>query len=226
MNIKNNLNNLRQTLPAGCRLIAVSKTQPVEAIEEAYAAGQRVFGENKAQEMVPKYETLPKDIEWHMIGHLQSNKVKYIAPFVHLIHSVDSFKLLEEINRQGVRCKRKISCLLQVHIATEETKFGFSADELKELIHSGKLSALESVQILGLMGMASFTDDKQLIRKEFQELRVIFESLKAAPLPGNVHMTELSMGMSGDYPIAIEEGSTMIRVGTAIFGQRNYNQSQ
>jgi pyridoxal phosphate enzyme (YggS family) len=226
MNIKNNLNNLRQTLPAGCRLIAVSKTQPVEAIEEAYAAGQRVFGENKAQEMVPKYETLPKDIEWHMIGHLQSNKVKYIAPFVHLIHSVDSFKLLEEINKQGVRCKRKISCLLQVHIATEETKFGFSADELKELIHSGKLSALESVQILGLMGMASFTDDKQLIRKEFQQLRAIFESLKAAPLPGNVQMMELSMGMSGDYPIAIEEGSTMIRVGTAIFGQRNYNQSQ
>jgi pyridoxal phosphate enzyme (YggS family) len=226
MNIKNNLNNLRQTLPAGCRLIAVSKTQPVEAIEEAYAAGQRVFGENKAQEMVPKYETLPKDIEWHMIGHLQSNKVKYIAPFVHLIHSVDSFKLLEEINKQGVRCKRKISCLLQVHIATEETKFGFSADELKELIHSGKLNALESVQILGLMGMASFTDDKPLIRKEFQQLRAIFESLKAAPLPGNVQMMELSMGMSGDYPIAIEEGSTMIRVGTAIFGQRNYNQSQ
>jgi pyridoxal phosphate enzyme (YggS family) len=225
MNIKNNLNNLRQTLPDGCRLIAVSKTQPIEAIEEAYAAGQRVFGENKAQELVPKYETLPKDIEWHMIGHLQSNKVKYIAPFVHLIHSVDSIKLLEEINKQGVRCKRRISCLLQVHIATEETKFGFSADELKELIQSGTLSALGSVQIVGLMGMASFTDDKQLVRKEFQQLREIFESLNATPLPGNVEMKELSMGMSGDYPIAIEEGSTMIRVGTAIFGQRNYNQS-
>jgi PLP dependent protein len=225
MNIKNNLTNLRQTLPAGCRLIAVSKTQPVEAIEEAYAAGQRVFGENKAQELVPKYETLPKDIEWHMIGHLQSNKVKYIAPFVHLIHSVDSLKLLEEINKQGVRCERKINCLLQVHIATEETKFGFSAVELKELVESGKLSALGSVQIVGLMGMASFTDDKQLIRKEFQQLRSIFESLKTSPLPGNVQMKELSMGMSGDYPIAIEEGSTMIRVGTAIFGQRNYNQS-
>jgi pyridoxal phosphate enzyme (YggS family) len=225
MNIKNNLNNLRQTLPDGCRLIAVSKTQPIEAIEEAYAAGQRVFGENKAQELVPKYETLPKDIEWHMIGHLQSNKVKYIAPFVHLIHSVDSVKLLEEINKQGVRCKRRISCLLQVHIATEETKFGFSADELKELIQSGALSALGSVQIVGLMGMASFTDDKQLVRKEFQQLREIFESLNATPLPGNVEMKELSMGMSGDYPIAIEEGSTMIRVGTAIFGQRNYNQS-
>jgi PLP dependent protein len=225
MNIKNNLNNLRQTLPADCRLIAVSKTQPVEAIEEAYAAGQRVFGENKAQEMVPKYEILPKDIEWHMIGHLQSNKVKYIAPFVHLIHSVDSFKLLEEINKQGVRCERKINCLLQVHIATEETKFGFSAIELKDLIQSGKLSALGSVQIAGLMGMASFTDDKELIRKEFQQLHSIFESLKTSPLPGNVQMKELSMGMSGDYPIAIEEGSTMIRVGTAIFGQRNYNQS-
>jgi pyridoxal phosphate enzyme (YggS family) len=224
MNIKNNLNNLRQTLPDGCRLIAVSKTQPIEAIEEAYAAGQRVFGENKAQELVPKYETLPKDIEWHMIGHLQSNKVKYIAPFVHLIHSVDSVKLLGEINKQGVRCKRRISCLLQVHIATEETKFGFSADELKELIQSGALSALGSVQIVGLMGMASFTDDKQLVRKEFQQLREIFESLNATPLPGNVEMKELSMGMSGDYPIAIEEGSTMIRVGTAIFGQRNYNQ--
>ncbi len=224
MNINYNLTNLRQTLPANCRLIAVSKTQPVAAIEEAYAAGQRVFGENKAQELVPKYETLPKDIEWHMIGHLQSNKVKYIAPFVHLIHSVDSFKLLEEINKQGLRCKRKISCLLQVHIATEETKFGFSADELIELVSSGNLNKLEAVQIEGLMGMASFTDDKALIRKEFQQLRILFETLKAMPLPANTRMKELSMGMSGDYDIAIEEGSTMIRVGTAIFGQRNYNQ--
>ncbi len=223
MNIKNNLTNLRQTLPEHCRLIAVSKTQPVEAIEEAYAAGQRVFGENKAQELVPKYETLPKDIQWHMIGHLQSNKVKYIAPFVHLIHSVDSFKLLEEINKQGIRCKRKISCLLQVHIATEETKFGFSEDELQELIRSGKISTLESVQVEGLMGMASFTEDKALIRKEFQQLRKIFESLKTNSLPPHVKMKELSMGMSGDYAIAIEEGSTMIRVGTAIFGNRNYN---
>lgn len=226
MNIRNNLNNLRQTLPDGCRLIAVSKTQPAEAIQEAYVAGQRLFGENKAQELVAKYETLPKDIEWHMIGHLQSNKVKYLAPFVHLIHSVDSFKLLEEINKQGVRCKRKISCLLQVHIATEETKFGFSADELKELITSGKIGALQSIEVVGLMGMASFTDDKTLIRKEFQQLRELFDSLKVAELPHNVHMRELSMGMSGDYPIAIEEGSTMIRVGTAIFGNRHYNQPQ
>lgn len=226
MNIKNNLHNLRQTLPDGCRLIAVSKTQPVSAIEEAYAAGQRVFGENKAQELVPKYEALPKDIEWHMIGHLQSNKVKYIAPFVHLIHSVDSFKLLEEINKQGTRCKRKIACLLQVHIATEETKFGFSSDELKELIHSGKIGALDSIQIVGLMGMASFTEDKALVRKEFKQLREVFESLKNINLPANIKMTELSMGMSGDYSIAIEEGSTMIRVGTAIFGRRNYNQPQ
>jgi pyridoxal phosphate enzyme (YggS family) len=223
MNIKNNLTNLRQTLPDRCRLIAVSKTQPAAAIEEAYAAGQRIFGENKAQELVPKYETLPKDIEWHMIGHLQSNKVKYIAPFVHLIHSVDSFKLLEEINKQGIRCKRKVSCLLQVHIATEETKFGFSEEELQDLMKSGKIGELESVQIEGLMGMASFTEDKTLIRKEFQQLRKIFESLKANSLPYNVKMKELSMGMSGDYPIAIEEGSTMIRVGTAIFGNRNYN---
>jgi PLP dependent protein len=223
MNIKNNLTNLRQTLPDHCRLIAVSKTQPVAAIEEAYAAGQRVFGENKAQELVPKYETLPKDIEWHMIGHLQSNKVKYIAPFVHLIHSVDSFKLLEEINKQGLRCKRKVLCLLQVHIATEETKFGFSEEELQELISSGKISTLESVQVEGLMGMASFSEDKGLIRKEFQQLRKVFESSKTNSLPPNVQMKELSMGMSGDYAIAIEEGSTMIRVGTAIFGNRNYN---
>jgi pyridoxal phosphate enzyme (YggS family) len=223
MNIKNNLINLRQTLPGDCRLIAVSKTQPVAAIEEAYAAGQRIFGENKAQEMVPKHEALPKDIEWHMIGHLQSNKVKYIAPFVHLIHSVDSFKLLEEINKQGIRCKRTIACLLQVHIATEETKFGFSGEELNELIVSGKIEALAAVQIVGLMGMASFTEDKNLVRKEFKQLHQIFESLKGSSLPNNVEMKELSMGMSGDYAIAIEEGSTMIRVGTAIFGQRNYN---
>lgn len=224
MNIKNNLSNLRQTLPDSCRLIAVSKTQPVAAIEEAYAAGQRVFGENKAQELVPKYEALPKDIEWHMIGHLQSNKVKYIAPFVHLIHSVDSAKLLQEINKQGARCKRKINCLLQVHIATEETKFGFSPDELTDFVASGTVGELEAVQVEGLMGMASFTEDKALVRKEFQQLRHLFESLKLQSLPANVRMKELSMGMSGDYMIAIEEGSTLIRVGTAIFGQRNYNQ--
>jgi PLP dependent protein len=223
MNIKNNLTNLIQTLPPNCALIAVSKTQPVEAIEEAYNSGHRFFGENKVQELAPKYEALPKDIQWHMIGHLQSNKVKYIAPFVHLIHSVDSFKLLEEINRQAKRCNRVIACLLQIHISDEDTKFGFSKDEIISLIHDGKIKALSSVEITGLMGMATFTENSAQVRNEFRNLKEIFEALKVASLPPNMKMKELSMGMSGDYKIAIEEGSTMIRVGTAIFGQRNYN---
>jgi PLP dependent protein len=223
MNIKNNLINLRQTLPGHCRLIAVSKTQPVAAIEEAYGTGHRIFGENKVQELVPKYEALPKDIEWHMIGHLQSNKVKFIAPFVRLIHSVDSYKLLEEINKQGMRCQRRIACLFQVHISQEETKFGFSREELIELIRSQKLNDLQFVTIDGLMGMATFTDDTAQVQREFRTLKELFEELKRMALPGHMKMTELSMGMSGDYPLAIQEGSTLIRVGTAIFGQRDYN---
>lgn len=221
MNIKNNINNLRQNLPPGCKLIAVSKTKPAEKIMEAYSAGQRIFGENKAQELVAKFETLPKDIEWHMIGHLQTNKVKYIAPFIALIHSVDSFKLLAEIDKQAERHNRVISCLLQVHIAEEETKFGFSPDELMNLLNSEKLKQLQHVRITGLMGMATLTGDSDQIRKEFRGLKTLFQKLQSQSLPPSIQMTELSIGMSGDYTIAAEEGSTMVRLGTAIFGERN-----
>jgi PLP dependent protein len=220
MNIKNNLNNLRQNLPTGCKLIAVSKTKPVERIAEAYQEGQRLFGENKVQELAPKQEALPKDIEWHMIGHLQSNKVKYIAPFISLIHSVDSIKLLEEINKQGNRIGRAIPCLLQVHIAEEETKFGFSEEEVVQFLQSAELPKLTSIRVKGLMGMATLTEDTHQIRKEFKGLKKLFDKLRALPLPAVVEMRELSMGMSSDFTIAIEEGSTMIRVGTAIFGER------
>jgi pyridoxal phosphate enzyme (YggS family) len=222
MNIKNNINNFRQNLPHGCQLIAVSKTQPLDKIEEAYQAGQRSFGENKVQELVPKFEALPKDIEWHMIGHLQSNKVKFIAPFVHWIHGVDSEKLLVEINKQAAKADRIISCLLQIHIATEETKFGFSRDEALALIRNPALGDLKNIRIRGLMGMATFTEDEIQIRKEFSSLRTTLEEIKKIQsLPEVVDMKELSMGMSGDYKIAIEEGSTMIRVGSSIFGERS-----
>lgn len=221
MNIKNNITNFFQKLPPGSKLIAVSKTNPVEKIKEAYDAGQRGFGENKVQELVSKYEALPKDIEWHMIGHLQSNKVKYIAPFVHLIHSVDSLKLLQEIHKQGKKTNRVIPCLLQVHIAEEETKFGLSEDEVTAILGDTKFSALNHINVVGLMGMATLTDDVDQIRKEFRGLKQFFEKLKAAALPPNAKMIELSMGMSSDYHIAGEEGSTMIRVGSAIFGERS-----
>jgi len=203
-----------------CRLIAVSKTQPSEKIQEAYNAGQRLFGENKAQEMTAKYEILPKDIEWHMIGHLQRNKVKYIAPFVGLIHSVDSLRLLEEIDRQAEKCNRIISCLLQVHIAKEETKFGFDEAELMDSLQA--IGALKHVSVRGLMGMATFTDDKEQVRQEFHGLNQLFRKLAGMQLPQNVTMRELSTGMSGDYRIAISEGSTLVRIGTTIFGERNY----
>jgi pyridoxal phosphate enzyme (YggS family) len=218
--IAQNLTRLKQGLPASCRLVAVSKTHPVDTIQHAYDAGQREFGENKVQELVPKYEMLPKDIVWHMIGHLQSNKVKYIAPFVSLIHSIDSLKLLEEVNRQGAKVGRVIPCLLQVHIAEEETKFGFSREELLEAMAAGKIQSLASVRIQGLMGMATFTDNVAQVHKEFRTLRTLFEELQGISLPPNVEMKELSMGMSGDYGIAVEEGSTMVRVGSAIFGRR------
>ncbi len=226
MNIKTNINYLRQNLPAGCTLVAVSKTQPIDVIAEAYAVGQRVFGENKVQELVPKHEALPKDISWHMIGHLQSNKVKYIAPFVDCIQSVDSVKLLQEIDKQARKNNRTIRCLLQVFIASEETKFGFSEEEVRELIASGGLGELHNVSITGLMGMATFTDDEAKVRREFRKLKLFFEALKKENLPPNMQMTELSMGMSGDYPIAVEEGSTIVRVGTAIFGERNLSKTQ
>ncbi|MBX2970185.1 MAG: YggS family pyridoxal phosphate-dependent enzyme [Cyclobacteriaceae bacterium] len=222
MTIKNNIVRYTQNLPPGCALIAVSKTQPIEKIQEAYDAGQHAFGENKAQEMARKYEQLPRDIQWHMIGHLQTNKVKYIAPFVHLIHSVDSLKLLTEIDKQARKNNRIISCLLQVHIAEEETKFGFSAEEVQELLKNEAMQSLDHIRISGLMGMATFTENMDQVRKEFRSLNQLFATLKNQPLPKQVVMQELSMGMSSDYAIAIEEGSTMVRIGTSIFGERNY----
>jgi pyridoxal phosphate enzyme (YggS family) len=217
MNIKNNITNFRQNLPPGCRLVAVSKTQPVEKIQEAYASGQRDFGENRVQELTDKYEQLPKDIQWHLIGHLQTNKVKYIAPFVSLIHSVDSLRLLEEIDRQGKKTERIINCLLQLYIADEETKFGLSQEEAQALLASPTLKDFANIRIQGLMGMASFTDNTEQVRQEFRTLKTFFEQLKTTALPANTSMTILSMGMSGDYKIAVEEGSTLVRVGTALF---------
>lgn len=222
MNIENNITEFQKTLQgSACRLIAVSKTKPNELIIEAYETGQRIFGENKVQELVGKQEVLPKDIEWHMIGHLQRNKVKYIAPFVSLIHGVDSFKLLKEINKQAAKHDRVINCLLQIHIADEETKFGLSEDEVRELIASTEFSDLANVKVIGLMGMATNTDNQAQIRKEFSALKTLFDALANQTAP-NLEMKELSMGMSGDYKIAVEEGSTLIRVGSAIFGARNY----
>ena len=221
MSVQQNLQEINGKIPAGVTLIAVSKTQPVEKIQEAYAAGHRVFGENRAQELAAKHVALPDDIQWHMIGHLQSNKIKYIAPFVHLVHSVDSEKLLLEINRQAQKVNRVIPCLLQIHIAEEETKFGFSGEEVTALLRSDAWNQLKNVSVKGLMGMATFTDDKVQIRREFKFLKSLFDRLKNGALPGAVVMEELSMGMSGDYQIAIEEGSTMVRIGTSIFGERN-----
>jgi len=199
-------------------LVAVSKTKPVADLEELYQLGQRDFGENYVQELVDKEAVLPKDIRWHFIGHLQSNKVKYIAPFVHLIHGVDSYKLLQEINKQAAKNNRVIDCLLQVHIAQEETKFGFDQQELDVLIRECADMQMKNINIIGLMGMASFSDDLQKVRSEFKNLKTIFDKLKTYNLP----LTTLSMGMSGDYKIAIEEGSTMVRIGSLLFGAREY----
>jgi len=205
-----------------CKLIAVSKTYPAEAILEAYQAGQRMFGENKVQELVPKYEALPKDIEWHLIGHLQSNKVKYIAPFVHMIHSVDSFKLLSEIDKEGRKNNRILQVLLQMHIAEEETKFGLSYEEALALLQSEAFKKLTNVRVVGFMGMATNIDNDEKIRQEFRSLKNFFDSCKLSFKTENIDLKELSMGMSSDYKIAIEEGSTMIRVGSSIFGARQY----
>lgn len=219
MSIKEHLKNIKTELPDGVTLVAVSKTKPNEAILEAYEAGQRVFGENKVQEMTQKWETLPKDIEWHMIGHLQRNKVKYMAEFVSLIHGVDSLRLLKEIDKQAQKHNRVIPCLLQMHIAEEDTKFGLDEAELKELIQSEEFKVMENIKIMGLMGMATFTSNQNQVRKEFSNLKSIFEKLKQE-LP---NISVLSMGMSGDYSVAIEEGSTMVRIGSSIFGVRNYS---
>ena len=210
----------QELAPYSCKLIPVSKTKPAELLMEAYDAGNKVFGENKVQELVAKQEELPKDIEWHYIGHLQRNKVKYIAPYVHLIHAVDSGRLLNAINKEARKNNRVINCLLQVHIASEESKFGFNEAELDDLIKSSNWQELSNVKIVGLMGMATFTEDKEQIRGEFKFLAGLKEKYRTVNLPANVIMQELSMGMTNDYKLALEEGSTMIRIGTAIFGAR------
>lgn len=216
--ISNNLAEILKEIPDNVTLVAVSKTKPIEAIEEAYLAGQRHFGENKVQELVAKHEKLPKDINWHLIGHLQTNKVKYVAPFVHLIHAVDSEKLLLEIDKQAQKNNRIIDVLLQFHIAQEDTKFGLSMGECKLLLKNS--TSFLNTRIVGVMGMASFVDDEHQIRNEFKTLRNIFNELKSEYFGNAPYFSTISMGMSGDYSLAIEEGSTMVRVGSAIFGTR------
>ena len=218
MSIQENLKTIEATIPAHVTLVAVSKTKPVEDLQEAYAAGMRDFGENKIQEMCDKYEVLPKDIRWHMIGHVQTNKVKYMAPFVHLIHGVDSLKLLKEIHKQAEKNNRVIDVLLQQFIADEETKFGLDKEEIQHIMQE-EIQHLPNVRVVGLMGMATFTDDEKQIRNEFKTLKSNFDSLKN----NFYNLTVLSMGMSGDYQVAIEEGSTMVRIGSSIFGHRNYS---
>jgi len=219
MSIPENLLNINATLPSHVTLVAVSKTKPISDLLQAYEAGQRVFGENKIQEMTDKWEQIPKDIQWHMIGHIQSNKVKYMAPYVSLIHGVDSLKLLEEINKQAQKNNRVIDCLLQLHIAEEETKFGLNEEELDDLLQSEIFKNLKNIKIVGLMGMATFTENQTQIKKEFQHLKAIFDNHQE-PTTHNRQFTTLSMGMSGDYQLAIECGSTMIRIGSSIFGGR------
>lgn len=219
--ISSRLTDLKETLPEACTLVAVSKTKPTTAIQEAYDSGHLDFGENKVQELTQKAEELPKDIKWHMIGHLQRNKVKYIVDFIHLIHGVDSFKLLKEINKRAKKVDKVIDCLLQIHIAEEDTKFGLDQDELNEILNGNELKEMNNIRIVGLMGMATNTDDEDQVRREFRKLKKLFETTKNSDHT-NVQMNTLSMGMSGDYKIAIEEGSNMVRIGSAIFGSRNY----
>jgi len=216
----NNYTKIAQTIPSNVTLIAVSKTKPIGDIIKIYNTGQRVFGENKVQELCEKQEVLPTDIQWHLIGHLQTNKVKYIAPFVAMIHAVDSLKLLQEINKQAAKNNRTIDCLLQFHIANEDTKFGLSLEEAKELIESADFMELKNIEICGVMGMATFTDDEDQIREEFRTLENYFQLMKSHYFKFNDRFSEISMGMSGDYEIAIEEGSTMVRIGSKIFGER------
>ncbi|MBD3582964.1 YggS family pyridoxal phosphate-dependent enzyme [Flavobacterium selenitireducens] len=220
MSIRNNLLEIREAIPENVSLVAVSKTKPNEDILEAYEAGQRIFGENKIQEMSAKQQALPQDIEWHMIGHVQTNKIKFMAPYVALVHGVDSLKLLQEIDKQAAKHQRVIACLLQVHIANEETKFGLDAGEVNELLGSETFRKMTNVEIKGLMGMASFTDDKRQIQNEFSQLKSLFDDLQRLPKTHNFNPEILSMGMSGDYSIAIACGSTMVRIGSSIFGTR------
>lgn len=217
MSIQEKLKEIKASLPSEVILVAVSKTKPVSDLQEAYDVGQRVFGENKIQEMTQKWEIMPKDIQWHMIGHVQRNKVKYMAEFVSLIHGVDSFKLLREIDKQAKKHSRVIDCLLQIHIAEEDTKFGLDESELNEIIASDEFKQLENIKVVGLMGMATFTDNKEQIRREFKQLKSTYNSLENKI----ENLSILSMGMSGDYQMAIEEGSTMVRIGSSIFGARN-----
>lgn len=217
MSIQSNLKQIIDALPEHVTLVAVSKTKPTSDLKEAYGAGQRIFGENKVQEMTQKWEELPKDIQWHMIGHVQRNKVKYMAPYVSLVHGVDSFRLLKEIDKQAEKNHRTINCLLQMHIAEEDTKFGLDSGELSEILTSEEFHQMKHVKVVGLMGMATFTDSTEQIRREFKQLKSHFDALQQK-FP---EAKTLSMGMSGDYKIAIEEGSTMIRIGSSIFGARN-----
>jgi len=219
MNISENIKKYHQELPEGVKLVAISKTKPNEDLMEAYQAGQRIFGENKIQEMTAKWEELPKDIEWHMVGHVQRNKVKYMAPFVHLIHAVDSLKLLKEISKRAKEHDRSIQCLLQIKIAEEDSKFGISREEAREILESDVYAEMKNARIVGLMGMATFTEDEQQVREEFDRLKAAFNHF-SEDFP---ELKEISMGMSGDYRIAIDSGSTMVRIGSSIFGERNYN---
>ncbi len=218
--IQENITKLHELIPAGVKLVAVSKFKPKELLLEAYEIGFRAFGENYVQELVDKYEALPKDIEWHFIGHLQTNKVKYIAPFVHLIHSVDSFKLLREIDKQGVKNERVIECLVQIYIAKEDSKTGMDKSEYLEMIDSEEFKSLKNIKVRGLMGMSTFTENMDLIREEFRSLKDLFKQTRNIRTD-NFSLEEISMGMSGDWQLAVEEGSTMIRVGSSIFGSRS-----
>lgn len=226
--IAENLSSFRKKIEGtSCKLVAVSKTKPIEMLQEAYDANQRIFGENKVQELVDKHEVLPKDIQWHMIGHLQRNKVKYIAPFISLIHSIDSPRLLKEVQKRAVANNRVIDCLLQIFIAEEETKFGFSEEEVKDFLASEEFQNMKNIRVVGVMGMATNTTDQSQVRNEFGSLKNLFNTLqKEFNTLENVALSEVSMGMSSDYAIAVEEGSTMIRVGSSIFGARNYGTSQ
>ena len=220
--IQQQIQEIQAELPQHVRLVAVSKYHPISSLEEAYRAGQRIFGESKVQEMTEKYNALPKDIQWHFIGHLQTNKIKYMAPYVAMIHGVDSFKLLAEIDKQAAKAGRIIPCLLQIHIAQEETKFGFSFDECREMLEQGEWKKLKNITLAGVMGMGTFTDDREETAREFQSLGDFFLEIKQKHFADTPTFKEISMGMSDDYPIAIEHGSTLVRVGSRIFGNRHY----
>lgn len=219
MNIASNIKKFTSELGPEISLVAISKTKPYDAVMQAYEAGHRIFGENKIQEMTDKWENLPKDIEWHMVGHVQTNKVKYMAPFVSLVHAVDSLKLLKEMNKEAKKNNRIINCLLQIKIAEEESKFGIAAVEAREILNSAQYKEMENVKVTGLMGMATFTDNETQVKKEFQYLKTVFDDLKK----DNSSLNTLSMGMSGDYELAMECGSNMVRIGSSIFGERDYN---